>query len=254
MILQALKEYYDRKVADPDSDIAPEGFEKKELQFLIVINEKGEFINIEDTREKIGNKLIAKSFLLPRSKGRSGSKSYEITFLLWDHIGYLLGLPTSDSKSSKQHQTWLKFLKELPPELVEDIGVKAIINFYKTNEFAKAITSLEIQECLKAPQCNMSFRLVSDIPVPCRAKVQEYVRNNLNKNESQESNQDAEKIGICLVTGERGVVARTHGRTPIDKDTKCLAFKRIVVMIRMGKNKVIMRQLYGLPNLHMLLH
>jgi CRISPR-associated protein Csd1 len=52
MILQALKEYYDRKVSEPDSDIAPEGFEKKELQFLIVINEDGEFISIEDTREK----------------------------------------------------------------------------------------------------------------------------------------------------------------------------------------------------------
>ena len=25
MILQALKEYYDRKAADPESDIAPEG-------------------------------------------------------------------------------------------------------------------------------------------------------------------------------------------------------------------------------------
>ena len=82
MILQALKEYYDRKIADPDSDIAPEGFEKKELQFLIVINEKGEFIHIEDTREKLGTKLVGKTFLLPRSVGRSGSRSYETTFLL----------------------------------------------------------------------------------------------------------------------------------------------------------------------------
>ena len=68
MILQALKEYYDRKAADPESGIAPEGFEKKELQFLIVINEDGEFVNIEDTREKVGTRLVAKSFLLPRSK------------------------------------------------------------------------------------------------------------------------------------------------------------------------------------------
>ena len=33
MILQALKEYYDRKVLDTDSDIAPEGFEIRELPF-----------------------------------------------------------------------------------------------------------------------------------------------------------------------------------------------------------------------------
>ena len=63
MILQALKEYYDRKVLDTDSDIAPEGFEIRELPFLIVINEEGEFIEIEDTREIIGNRMVGKIFI-----------------------------------------------------------------------------------------------------------------------------------------------------------------------------------------------
>lgn len=225
MILQALKEYYDRKADDPASNIAPEGFEKKELQFLIVITENGDFINIEDTREKIGTKLVAKTFLLPRSLGRSGSNSYKTTFLLWDHIGYLLGLPAEDKKSIKQHQTWLKVLEELPQELVGDIGVKAILNFYQKNEMAKAIASSQIQECLKAPQCNMSFRLVSDIPIPCREKVRAFVRDNLKPVGSEENDEEADKslkTGICLVTGQSGVIARTHGRTSIDKDTKCL--------------------------------
>lgn len=225
MILQALKEYYDRKADDPESDIAPEGFEKKELQFLIVINEEGEFINLEDTREKIGNKLVGKTFLLPRSVGRAGGKAYETTFLLWDHIGYVLGLPTEDKKSSKQHQTWLKALGQLPQELVDDRGVKAILNFYQKNEIAKAIASPQIQECLKAPQCNMSFRLVSDIPIPCREKVRVFVRDNLKPIGAEEGDEGADKslkTGICLVTGQSSVIARTHGRTSIDKDTKCL--------------------------------
>ncbi|MEN6389907.1 MAG: type I-C CRISPR-associated protein Cas8c/Csd1 [Syntrophomonas sp.] len=226
MILQALKEYYDRKAADQDSGIAPEGFEKKELQFLIVINEKGEFINIEDTRERIGNKLIAKTFLLPRSVGRSGSKSYATTFLLWDHIGYLLGLPISDKKSAKQHETWLNSLNNLPPDLAQDPGVNAVILFYQKGENDKAISSPQVQECLKAPQCNMSFRLIEDVPIPCRDKVQDYVRNNLNHNASENGEKDdAEKSpikGMCMITGENGIIARTHSRTPIDKDTKCL--------------------------------
>ena len=225
MILQALKEYYDRQADDPDSNIAPEGFEKKELQFLIVITQNGEFINIEDTREKIGTKLVAKTFLLPRSVGRAGCNSYKTTFLLWDHIGYVLGLPTADKKSIKQHQIWLKALKELPQELADDIGVKAILNFYQKNEIAKAIASPQIQECLKAPQCNMSFRLVSDIPIPCRERVQEFVRDTLKTVGSEENDKEVEKsqrTGICLVTGQSGVIARTHSRTSIDKDTKCL--------------------------------
>lgn len=225
MILQALKEYYDRKAADPDSNIAPEGFEKKELQFLIVINEQGQFINIEDTREKVGNKLVAKTFLLPRSIGRSGSRSYEKTFLLWDHIGYILGLPLEDEKSKLQYQTWIKKLEELPEDLKEDKGVKAVLLFYKSNEILKAINSPMIQECLKASTCNMSFRLVSDIPVPCREKVKEYVIKHLKEDDAEIDKEDEgkeQKYGICLVTGERGVIARTHGRTPIDKDAKIL--------------------------------
>lgn len=230
MILQSLKEYYDRKASDPDSDIAPEGFEKKQLQFLIVITEDGEFVNIEDTRERIGKNLVAKTFLVPRSKGRSGSRSYETTFLLWDHIGYLLGLPTSDEKSKKQHQTWLKSLDNLPRELLEDRGVSAVIKFYKKNEIKKALASSQIDECLKVTQCNMSFRLVSDVPVPCRKKVQEYVKCNqqsvkehMEEPEGRgETAKSSEKLGVCLVTGEKGIIARTHGRTPIDKDTKNL--------------------------------
>jgi len=226
MILQALKEYYDRKSSDPNSGIASEGFEKKELQFLIVINEKGDFVTIEDTREKAGNNLVAKTFLLPRSKGRSGSKSYETTFLLWDHIGYLLGLPETDIKSAKQHKTWLKSLKELPQDLIDDDGVKAIIEFYKNNAFQIAKQAPQIQECLKSAQCNMSFRLVTDkYPVPCREKVLEYVRKLQKSSEEGENNPQPDKIkkyGHCLVTGEYGETARTHGRTPIDKDTKSL--------------------------------
>ncbi len=224
MILQALKEYYDRKTADPESDIAPAGFEKKELQFLIVIDEKGRFINIEDTREKVGAKLVAKSFLLPRSVGRSGSRSYETTFLLWDHIGYLLGLPSDDLKSPKQYQTWIKSLQTLPQELKGDIGINAVLEFYKNGEDNKAISSSQVQDCLNAPQCNISFRLAYDtIPVPCREAVREFVTNSEETaKEGAEEEGQATKVGTCLVTGEKGVITRTHGRTPINKEAKSL--------------------------------
>lgn len=229
MILQALKEYYDRKAEDPDSGIAPPGFEKKELQFLIVIDEEGNFINIEDTREKVGTRLVGKTFILPRSKGRSGSRSYATTFLLWDHIGYLLGIPADDEKSSKQHETWLAALEVLPAELLSDRGVAAIIKFYGQNRekgLEKARNSTQIEECLKATQCNMAFSLSGDVPVPCREMVREYVRQSVTAG-SQVQDDDSEidmqiKTGYCLVTGEQGVIARTHSRTPINKDTKCL--------------------------------
>jgi CRISPR-associated protein Csd1 len=64
MILQALCEYYRRKAADPKNNMAPEGWEWKELPFLIVLDAGGNFQAIEDTREGEGNKRRAKAFLV----------------------------------------------------------------------------------------------------------------------------------------------------------------------------------------------
>lgn len=63
MILQALKEYYDRKAADPDSGIAPLGWERKEIPFLIVLNKDGSLVRVEDTQELVKRKKRQRHFL-----------------------------------------------------------------------------------------------------------------------------------------------------------------------------------------------
>lgn len=245
MILQTLKEYYDRKASDPGSEIAPEGFEKKGLEFLIVINVNGELIGIEDNRELVGKKLKAKLFMLPRSKVRTGPNAYATTFFLWDHIGYVVGQPSDDKKSLKQHKTWLDSLENLPNELKADVGVKAIINFYKNDGVKKIIITPEFQECLKAMQCNMTFRLDSDmVPVPCREKIQEHVRNLITHVCDEDGPAESKNIfGVCLVTGEKGKIARTHGRTSINKDTKSL----VAVQKNSGYDSYGKKQCYNSP-------
>ena len=222
MILQALKEYYDRKASDPDSQIAPEGFEKKEIPFIVTINSNGEFISLEDTREKLNNRLTGKTFILPRSSHRSGSRSFETAFLLWDHIGYLFGYPESDEKSPKQHKTWLDSLYSLPGVLKKDEGVAAIIKFYESDGVNAVKNDPNWQKCIKLRSCNMTFRLAGDkVPIPCRPIVQNYIKTAVASTDYSE-NKKSRIIGICLITGEIGEIARTHGRTPINKDTKSL--------------------------------
>jgi len=223
MILQALKEYYDRKVADSESDIAPEGFERKSIPFLIVIDRNGKFINLEDTREKIGKNSISKTFLVPRSKPRSGSLSYETTFLLWDHAGYVLQHP-DDEKAKNQHTTWLRSLKELPPELNNDEGVAAILKFYDSGGVDKVKSHPTWNECTKVLSCNMTFKLAGKIlPIPCCHAVQEYVKR-ASKSSSDITGESIEDkvIGRCLVTGEVGEIVRVHSDTRISKDSKKL--------------------------------
>jgi CRISPR-associated protein Csd1 len=223
MILQALKEYYDRKAADPNSDIAPEGFEKKEIPFLVVIQSDGTFVSLEDTREKVGKRLIGKVFLLPRSQQRSGSKSYETTFLLWDHIGYLFQHPESDEKSPKQHKTWIDRLKSLPDELKADEGVAAVLRFYQLGGVDAVRTDPNWKECTKLQSCNMTFRLAGDkSPVPCRQTIQDHVRAPIVRTPDSDGEEVSRVFGRCLITGESGEIVRTHGRTPINKDTKSL--------------------------------
>ena len=67
MILQALKGYYDRLSADPDSEIPRIGWEYKEIPFVIVLNPDGALLAIEDTR---GRRKKAESTLVPCSPSR----------------------------------------------------------------------------------------------------------------------------------------------------------------------------------------
>ena len=234
MILQALKEYYDRKADDLDSGIAPEGFEKKEIPFIVVIEENGSFVTLEDTREQEGKRLVGKSFLLPRSKTRTGQKGYETTFLLWDHIGYLFKFTKSDEpreleKTTNQHRSWLRSLENLPADLKQEPGVGAVLAFYQGTGVDEVQLAAKWQECLKIPSCNMTFRLAGDSdPVPCRPAVKAYQSSLIHSEEEPDSEEKTQSIaGRCLVTGKVGNIARIHAYTPISKDSKSfVAFQR----------------------------
>ncbi len=221
MILQALYDYYQRKAADHESNIAPEGFEWKEISFVIVIDRDGKFMALEDTREVDGKKKRAKPFLVPKSIGRSGSNSWMTSFLLWDHYGYVLGYPKSDTPKDKvmamnQLSAFKKKIELLPDDLKKDEGVSAILLFYEKNQHNKVKESEKWSECSKIIGCNLSFRLDGEYYlIPCQEKVRLYVESQVDK--------DTDSIkGICLITGLEESIARTHSDTPINKDSKKL--------------------------------
>lgn len=224
MILQALKEYYDRKAADPESGIAPLGFERKELPFVIVIGADGRFVNLEDTRGAKGRRMVGKVFLVPRSRPRAGPLAYKHTWLLWDHSGYLLDHPEKSERAHLQHRTWLASLEGLPDSLKQDPGVAAVLNFYAQGGVAAVKAAPNWKDCSDIPTCNMTFRLAGDTePVACREAVRVHVRqtSRVFREDDDEAGVDR-VIGRCLVTGETDEIARVHGRTPINKDSKSL--------------------------------
>ena len=112
MILQALKEYYDRKAADPDSGIAPLGWERKAIPYLVVLREDGSLVRVEDTQELDGKKMRAKSFLVPQSVKRSSGIAAN---LLWDNVEYATGVVCKGKPERvvEQHKAFVARLSEV---------------------------------------------------------------------------------------------------------------------------------------------
>ena len=219
MILQALKQYYDRKAADPNSGIAPLGWEKKEIPFIISIDLDGNVINVEDTREERNNALRAKTFCVSRSLPRSGKKSYEKTFLLWDHCGYVLGMPNDDPKSPLQHAAWRGQIEKLRSEFPNNQMIEAIHRFYADSmRLAKALSSDLFRPCISAkPNPNIMFRVNGTIVLESQDIVDHVVNSG-----AMIAGDSPKVVGTCLVSGAKGLIARTHHDTRIGKDAKKL--------------------------------
>ena len=211
MILHALTRYYQRKAAS-DGNVAPEGFENKEIPFVIVLDKAGKFIQLEDTREQQGKKKIGRKFLVPKGLGRAGSKSYEVSNTLWDHYGYVLAHPKEDDEKSdilaqNQPKSFIAKVDELKQALPDDAGIQAVSAFLaQADEVAKVRQAEGWQECAKIKGCNLSFRLVDEpVALVCQSKaVQAYLAA------AKAEVSDGIQEGICLVTGKKTTIARLH--------------------------------------------
>ena len=208
MILHTLTQYYQRK-AESDGGVAPEGFENKEIPFIIVIDKQGKFIQLEDTRELKNKKKVARTFLVPKGLGRSGSKSYEVSNLLWDHYGYVLAYAgeKGQEQADKQHASFTAKVNELKQVLPDDAGVTAVAAFLSSaEEKSKVMQAANWTECAKVKGCNLSFRLVDEaVDLVCQSKaVQAYV------SQANQAQSDNIPKGICLVTGKLAPIARLH--------------------------------------------
>lgn len=207
MILQALNDYYERKAADPEGGIAPEGFEYKEIPFVLVLGDKGELVNIEDTRQTINKKVRARAFLVPQGEKRSsGIRAY----LLWDNVEYVLGVVSKGNveRVALQHQAFIERIESL--NLSQDVGVRAVLNFLR-NSPQSALDDSEYAEEIKNSSPFMAFRLNTDTELVCqRAAVISRVR--------QSSGDEAER-GFCLISGQEDARAKLQPAIKGVRDT-----------------------------------
>jgi CRISPR-associated protein Csd1 len=249
MILQALFNYYDRM----KNDLPPEGFEQKEIPFLIIINHDGEFINLQDTRTQFGKKLIARKFRVPKENALSGKNAWQATNLLWDHYGYVLEHPKSNTDkdkemAEKQHKTFIDKVQTLVESFPEDLELQAVKRFYTDEHYKKVFNHPSWEDCKKINGCNLSFQISGESRLICQNEnVNAYISRTIEtESDDVDDDSDPHEIeGICMITGEYASIARLHPRTPIPgakSNAKIVSFQK-----NMGFDSYDKQQSYNAP-------
>lgn len=201
MILQALKGYYDRKAADPESGIAPFGWERKEIPYLIVLGRDGRLVNVEDTQERIGKKLRARAFAVPQSVKRTvGIEPY----FLWDNVEYVTGIVCKEggnpSRVARQHEAFMDRLR--PFAAVPEIG--AVLRFLSSADMPSQLDAHEPWKEARQTCAFVAFKFVNEdgtiFDVPAVKEAVNGLADGLGDGET----------GVDLVSGQKGPVAVLH--------------------------------------------
>lgn len=226
MILKALYDYYHRS-----QELARPGMEYRELAFLIVIDEQGNFVRLEDCR--IDDKRC-KSFLLPKAVSRSSSP---VANICWDNCAYVLNYseanlplrnPPADplklaakeealkkerEKNWKNYTTFCNKVEELHGALPGNIPLMALHLFYgKGNEI---ILSALQKDPLWGELCknltrNISFRINGALTIiPEDKDVVNFYLDSLSVCHADR------QTHTCLITGEEGPLVELTTATPI---------------------------------------
>lgn len=206
MILQALKEYYDRMAADPESGIAPEGWEWKEIPFIAVLGNNGNLLQIEDTREGEEKKKRGKLLLVPQSVKKTSGIAAN---LLWDTANYVFGIVNTEGLDKEQTSRALvraseqkqAFIERIQNELPQTSRIKAIIAFL-TTATKERLEKENAWQDIYVFNSVVSFRFDEEKALYCQSKeIKDFLEQRLSIKEKKD---------ICLVSGERDKIAELH--------------------------------------------
>ncbi len=207
MILQALVEYYNRKAADPDSALAPAGFEWKEIPFVLELTPDGSVGQIVDTRELQGKKLIAHRFLVPQAVKKTSGVAAN---LLWETAEYVFGLDRKGNpeRAKLQRDAFVQRIKSLPIKAKKDEGLVALLEFLDKVESVSNIEQKFPERFAEFKETNpvVSFRLVGE---PNLIAERPCIQASIDASDNPEA-APAAASGFCLVNGKADEIERLH--------------------------------------------
>ncbi len=203
MILQALNDYYWRKMADPvpARRLPAYGFEDKEIPFIIELDRDGRLVGIADTRSVEGKKRTANKYLVPQGVKKTSGVAAN---LLWDTAEYVLGLDTKGKPDRvvQQHAAFRARIDALPDDARNDEGLRAIVAFLDNAPLVQVSSSPLVAE-LRESNPLISFRLIGDTDL---ISQRPHVAAGLASTVPEGGN----ATSTCLVTGTQVEPERLH--------------------------------------------
>jgi len=199
MILQALNRYYDRS-----EDMPREGWVRRGVDYVLVLDDQGQCINIESIGEQKKGKIVPRDLMVPAigKQAMKHTNSGTDANLLWDNAKFVLG--TGENGAGRLAcfiatiQEWLGS--------AQDQGIQAIVQFCahtlsNPNSVTALIERFQHQEVFEKRDPILVFRLVSDIEYAhARPAVRAAYETALSNAQS-----DSPLRGNCLVTGGTNV-------------------------------------------------
>lgn len=200
MILQALKQYYDRLADDPETGIPLLGFGREKIHFALVLDKKGKLLQVKDIREKVKNKPVPGLFVVP-VLGKKRSVGIEPNFM-WDNTAYVLGRDAKgkEGRALRCFESF-KTLHHDMGDVLDDPGMVAVLRFIDSWNPEDAPSLKHWDEVAGA---NVFFQLDGEL-----AFIHDHpaVRNAWRRRLSEEG---PGTVATCLVTGQESTIARLH--------------------------------------------
>jgi CRISPR-associated protein Csd1 len=207
VILQALHEYYGRVRAAGDDEIAPPGWVRKPVDYVIHLTADGKPFRFESRFELVnGKRKSGRAELLP-SIGKQSQKhtnSGDDANLLWDNSAFALGCGKGGHRKLESfHRTLAVWF----PELHQSFGA---LNQYIQSLLSgdsiigDFVTDASDLDLLATGAPIITFALAGDSELLChRAEVAAAYERARSRN-------DQGPRGACLITGAAGVAIETN--------------------------------------------
>lgn len=203
MILQELSRLYEHLISDKEKiengEVFFPGFSAESIGFRIILRKNGEFVKLEDLRQKEGNKLYAIRCIVPKWEGKRTSSPKP--YFLWDNCKYLIGRERDNKKDhSDKQENFIKYIDEVcavagkKPEFA-----KAVRRFVAdSNQQEQILSDANIDEMIES-QSFVGFSILeaSHFLLTDNEEIQDVWRKYLRS-----VNEEPDKVKEILIDGK----------------------------------------------------